>query len=82
MSSYQRVTKHPETGEFQVADWLDDYFGRHRYGVKFPDGKIFHESRIGPVEISGVGAESSDRSTEVTHWDQSKDLHNKDRRND
>jgi hypothetical protein len=41
MSSFIRKTKHPNTGRYEDADWLDDYFGKHRYGVKFPDGKIF-----------------------------------------
>jgi hypothetical protein len=31
-----RRTKNPATGEFENAAWLDDYFGRHRYGVQFP----------------------------------------------
>lgn len=40
------ATKHPVTGEIQEARWLDDYFGRHRYGVRFPDGSVFRESEI------------------------------------
>lgn len=41
MSSYQRETKHPITGKWEVAWWLDDYFGSHHYGVKFSDGEVF-----------------------------------------
>lgn len=41
MSSYRRDTIHPETGKVESAMWIDDYFGRHRYGVQFPDGKVF-----------------------------------------
>jgi hypothetical protein len=41
MSSYTRSTQHPITGKIEVAEWLDDYFGSHKYGIKFPDGKIF-----------------------------------------
>lgn len=42
MSSYQRQTKHPETGVAENAEWLDDFFGQHNYGVRFPsDGKVF-----------------------------------------
>lgn len=42
MSSYQRKTQHPETLHFERAEWLDDYFGQHNYGVRFPsDGKVF-----------------------------------------
>ena len=42
MSSYQKQTVHPETKQIEKAEWLDDYFGNHNYGVRFPsDGKIF-----------------------------------------
>lgn len=46
MSNYSRETKHPITGEWQVADWLDDYFGKHQYGVRFHDGEVFKEEEI------------------------------------
>lgn len=38
MSNYLKWTKHPKTGEWFEAEWLDDYFGHHRYGVRFPTG--------------------------------------------
>lgn len=42
MSSYQKTTVHPITGAQERAEWLDDYFGQHNYGVRFPsDGKVF-----------------------------------------
>lgn len=42
MSSYLRDTEHPETKKAERAEWLDDYFGQHNYGVRFPsDGKVF-----------------------------------------
>jgi hypothetical protein len=41
VSNYTRRTRHPVTGEFQDADWLDNYFGRWAYGVRFPDGRVF-----------------------------------------
>lgn len=42
MSTYTSITKHPQTGEYEVAEWRDDYFGQHIYGVEFPsDGKIY-----------------------------------------
>lgn len=36
MSNYFQLTKHPVTGEIERAEWIDDYFGRHKYGVRFP----------------------------------------------
>lgn len=36
MSTFNRQTKHPVTGEWENATWYDDWFGNHRYGVVFP----------------------------------------------
>ncbi len=44
MSNFIRMTKHPKDKIFQVAVWLDNHFGRHHYGVQFPDGTIFNEN--------------------------------------
>ena len=42
MSNYSALTRHPVTGAIEMADWLDDHDGKHRYGVRFPsDGKIY-----------------------------------------
>ena len=41
MSTYSMVTKHPTTGYWETALWIDDYFERHHYGVRFPDGSVF-----------------------------------------
>ncbi len=68
MSNYAALTKHPETGEWVNATWVDDHFGRHRYGVFFPDGKVFREEQIDGVDIYGV---SDDESTTIQHWDKS-----------
>lgn len=42
MSNFRKKTKHPVTGEWEWANWFDNYFGPHKYGVEFPDGKIFN----------------------------------------
>jgi len=41
MSSFIRKTRNPVTGKLENAVWVDNYFGGHEYGVKFPSGKIF-----------------------------------------
>lgn len=41
MSNYTAPAIHPETGVIQDALWIDDYYGPHRYGVRFDDGKVF-----------------------------------------
>ena len=35
MSHYKALTLHPITKEWKTADWLDDYFSHHHYGVRF-----------------------------------------------
>ena len=42
MSTYSKQTKHPITGEWHEATWIDDFYGRHRYGVQFPDGGTYN----------------------------------------
>lgn len=51
MSNYHQITQHPETGEMVTAEWLDDHFGRHRYGVRFPDGKVFPAELLLDVSV-------------------------------
>lgn len=46
MSSFRQLTKHPQTGATEEAEWLDDYFGRHQYGVRFADGNVFREEEV------------------------------------
>ena len=46
MSTYKAPAIHPDTGEIEMAWFIDDYFGRHRYGVEFSDGKIFPETVV------------------------------------
>lgn len=45
MSNFIAKTKHPKTGKWEMAEWLDDYYGHHRYAVRFPDGSLFDPSR-------------------------------------
>lgn len=44
MSSFFRRTKHPITGEFLDAWWIDNYFGQRKYGVIF--GARLEEGKI------------------------------------
>lgn len=41
MSNFKKWTRHPETGAWEIADWLDDFYGPHEYAVRFSDGKTF-----------------------------------------
>lgn len=56
MSNFQQLTRHPETKTMELADWIDDYYGKHQYGVRFPDGKTFPSHiclTVSQVEILG-----------------------------
>lgn len=47
MSNFTRRTKHPYTGVWEDANWLDDYFGKHEYGIQFPsDLKVYREREL------------------------------------
>jgi len=45
MSTYSKQTKHPVTGEWHEATWIDDFYGRHNYGVQFPDGGTYNPEK-------------------------------------
>lgn len=50
MSNFRAMTKATESAiksgvdksfvEWQPATWLDDYFGHHKYGIKFDDDPV------------------------------------------
>ena len=46
MSTFAKLTKNPATGKWEIATWIDDFFGRHQYGVKFPDGTVYNPEYI------------------------------------
>lgn len=41
MSNYKGLARHPMTDTLEVAEWLDDYFTKHVYGVRFSDGNVY-----------------------------------------
>lgn len=46
MNNFIKPTKRPDTGAWELAEWVDDYFGHHNYGVRFADGTVFPEEEI------------------------------------
>lgn len=47
MSKFIRKTRHPDTKEFEEAEWLDDYYGKRRYGVMSPStGEVVDASKF------------------------------------
>ena len=58
MSNYHALSRHPITGEIRVADWLDDSFGHHIYGVRFPgDETIYRRTDCIEVSLHEAGVE-------------------------
>lgn len=52
MSSYTGYAVNPRTNQVEEACFLDDYFGRHRYGVRFAG-----EEHVWPIgEVTQVPA--------------------------
>jgi len=46
------MTKHPDFGTWEMADWLDDYFGHHRYGVRFMgERRVYQEEKVDSSEM-------------------------------
>ena len=46
MSSYIGVAFNPATKKVEVAEYLDDYYGPHRYAVRFEDGTTMPEDMV------------------------------------
>lgn len=47
MSNYFAPVHHPIEKVIRAAFWIDDYFGNHKYGVRFdPDGPVFKPSEV------------------------------------
>ena len=66
MSSYYRMTRHPVTGKMEPAAWWDNYFGRHRYGVRFAGlDRVVPAYEIKPYDIGDFCAPPPDH--EQTH---------------
>lgn len=43
MSNFFTKAKKPGRDKFEKVEMIDNYFGSHEYGVRFPDGEVFHE---------------------------------------
>lgn len=57
MSSYNRTTQHPLNKDLvENAEWLDDFFGNHNYGVFFKStGEVFRaDNLLWQLDINNV----------------------------
>jgi len=76
MSTFNRLTKNLSTGKWEVATWIDDHFGRHKYGVKFPDGTIIdpEKQELETREIVDMPEKDiAQQASEIVNGDRQKD---------
>lgn len=74
MSTYKKITKHPYTKEFENAEWLDDYYGNHNYGVRFPsDNRVFPADKY-LWEFENVKNENIHFSSKSNDWSTPKEF--------
>lgn len=61
MSNFQRIAWHPVERVARAAEYLDDYFGRHEYGVSFlGDEKVYRPEEVEiPLELVLVPMEGT-----------------------
>jgi hypothetical protein len=55
MSNFLRRTRHPKTGQFETAEWLDNYYANRVYGVRFPDSPTVYHQLAREWEFDGEG---------------------------
>lgn len=62
MSNYVNWAVHPETGKTEQAEYLDDHFGKHLYGVRFSDGRVFPSGSVVWPRCETCGHDFSDHA--------------------
>jgi len=46
MSNYLGKAKNPNTGNLEDCEFLDDFYGKRQYAVRFKDGTTYPESEV------------------------------------
>jgi len=46
MSNYLGKANNPNTGNLEDCEFLDDFYGKHQYAVRFKDGTTYPESEV------------------------------------
>lgn len=50
MSNFGAWATNPATGLVEIATYIDNHFGPHRYGVRFGDGSIYPAEDVKRME--------------------------------
>ncbi len=63
MSNFTRVAWNPKERVARVASYLDDYFGKHQYGVRFDgDKQVYRPDEVEiPVDLVLVPKSQSNK---------------------
>lgn len=48
MSSYIQKAYNPRNNKVEEAEYLDNYFGPRKYGVRFSDGRVYADEEVKP----------------------------------
>lgn len=74
MSSYISKAKNPKTEKIEDAQFLDDFYGLHKYGVRFDDGNVYPVSEI-EIPVEKCQSESIEWEESLSEYGQ---LHSED----
>jgi len=75
MSNYIKKTKNPKTGDYENANWIDDHFGRHHYGVSFPSGAEIYDPEKIELETNEITPTCFKKYPHDSEADPCKDCH-------
>lgn len=74
MSNFIKLTKHPKTKKWELAMWIDGYFGNRNYGVKFSDKTIIDIKKTSLIIISVNDKQIINKIREMNPSKTTKDL--------
>jgi hypothetical protein len=79
MSTYNKITKHPQTGIYEIATWRDDYYGPHLYGVEFKsDNKVYPSELVMSKEVRNLWYEDVIEAFKIMMLSDNPDVGNND----
>lgn len=65
MSNFRSKAFNPASKRVEDAEYCDDYYGRHRYGIRFDDGCVHPEAQCG---IDAAATQLDALRSEINQW--------------